>query len=343
MAWAYIGSAAVGAIGGYLSSKNSSGAAQDSANAQVQAAQISANSAKFKPVGITTGSGSSNFQYDNNGNLVGAGYNLNPNQQGLYNSLQGMNQGNLQNYQNAGMLNGGLMQGSQAAMNLGQQYLGQSPQDVAAKYMSDQNKLLQPTNDRNLANLRTDVFNTGRSGLAVGGTADGSQGASNPEMQAYYNSLAQQQNQLASQATAAGQSNANFGMGLVNQGGAGMNSYYNNLSAAGQPLQNNLSMMQGIDAQGQQALSMGASLGSSQAAAGALSGGLYQKGVQAAQPYQYQANAYNPTATMLSGVGNALGQYQQNQQQQQNYQQYMNMLQSQYNVNNFGYPSSAGT
>ena len=61
-------------LGGYLSGNAAKDAAGTSAQAQLQAAQIAADAQKFRPVGITTNFGSSNFQFDNNGYLTGAGY-----------------------------------------------------------------------------------------------------------------------------------------------------------------------------------------------------------------------------------------------------------------------------
>jgi hypothetical protein len=294
-------------VGGLLQGQSARDAASTTADAQLKAAQIAADSAKFRPVGMTTGFGSSNFTMNPDGTVKSAGYSLNQPTQSMFNGIQGMNQGALQNYQNAGQDNQGLAQGAQSAMALGNQYLQQSPQEVAAKYMSDQNKLLQPQNDQNLANAQNSMFNNGREGLAVG--MGGGQANANPEMNAYYNALNMQQNQLASQATAAGQSNAQFGQSMVNQGGALQNSYYNNLSAAGNPLQNQMAQMNTIDQTGQQSLSLGMGLGNTQAAAGALSGGMLQRGVAAAAPYQYAAGSYNPFATALGGASNGLATY----------------------------------
>lgn len=317
MDWGSVIGGGLSLLGGMKSGDAATEAARATADANVKAAQIAADAARFRPVGITTNFGQSNFGYDANGNLNSAGYSLNPQSQGLFNSLQGMNAGNLQNYQNAGTNNQGLFTGSQSMMGLGNQYLQANPQDVEAKYMADQQRLLAPQNAQEYAKLQNTMEQQGRNGLAIGG-GEGMM-ATNPELAAYYNSLAQQNNTLAANATKAGMDYSNFGASMVNQGGAGMNSYYNNLSASGQPLQNNLSMMQGIDAQGQQSMALGAGLGGQQAAAGALSGGLYQKGVQQASPYQYAANSYSPAGTALSGMGNMFSNYNGGQNQNPNW------------------------
>jgi hypothetical protein len=80
-------SAMLQAGGSYLNNQSAQQSAQTQANAQLQAAQIAANAAKFKPVGVTTNFGSSNFGYDANGNLTSAGYTLNPQIQANQNQI----------------------------------------------------------------------------------------------------------------------------------------------------------------------------------------------------------------------------------------------------------------
>ena len=60
--------------GSYLQSQAAADSATTQAQAQVRAAQIAADAARFRPVGVTTRFGSSNFQTDAAGNVIGAGY-----------------------------------------------------------------------------------------------------------------------------------------------------------------------------------------------------------------------------------------------------------------------------
>jgi hypothetical protein len=115
--------------------------------------------------------------------------------------------------------------GAQALTSLGQQYVAQSPQEAAQQYMSQQQNLLAPSRERQFAQLQNQLFNTGRGGLAVGATGQrpgggAGLGAANPEMEAYYNALAQQDAGLAAQAQQAGQQQTAFGAGLLGQGQA---------------------------------------------------------------------------------------------------------------------------
>ncbi len=108
---------------------------------------------------------------------------------------------------------------------MGQQYLQQSPQQVAAQYIQQQQDLLAPSRERQYAQLQNQLFQTGRGGLSVGATSvrpsgAAGLGASSPELEAYYNAIAQQDAGLAAQAQQAGQQNVAFGSGLLSQGQA---------------------------------------------------------------------------------------------------------------------------
>jgi hypothetical protein len=80
--------------------------------------------------------------------------------------------------------------------------------------------LLAPSRERQMAQLQNQLFQQGRGGLSVGATGmrpsgAAGLGATTPEMEAYYNAIAQQDAQLAAQAQQAGQQNVAFGSGLL--------------------------------------------------------------------------------------------------------------------------------
>ena len=113
--------------------------------------------------------------------------------------------------------------GAQALTSLGQQYVAQSPQEAAQKYMASQQELLAPSRERSMAQLQNTLFQQGRGGLSVGATGArpsgaAGLGATTPELEAYYNAQAQQDAGLAAQAQQAGQQQAAFGAGLLGQG-----------------------------------------------------------------------------------------------------------------------------
>jgi hypothetical protein len=183
--------------GGLLQMQQSREAALQAQRNIEQAAGRGVAGAQFRPIGTTTRFGTSQFQVDpNTGQLVSAGYTAAPEITSAQNRLLG----------------------------LGASYLAQSPEEVAQQYISKQYDLLDPSRQRQLAGIRNQQFQTGRSGLSVGSTGlrpSGAQGlmGANPELEAYYNALAQQDAQLAAQAQEAGQRQVTFGTGLFGQAG----------------------------------------------------------------------------------------------------------------------------
>ena len=270
-----IGTAVGGAIGDSIAGGGSEGygnvsGAYDAASAaQLQAAR----NAQFRPVGITTSFGSSNFEIDpNTGMLKSAGYTLAPQLQGLQTSLLGGYGGALQQAQ--GVDTTALNQGAESLYGLGQGYLGESPDAVRQRYIAQQQALLAPENEQTLAGIRNRLFATGRTGLATGGTSAGNMAATNPELAAYYNALAKQQSALAAGADQAAQQQITFGSGLLT-GGAGLQSTgYGLQSAAYDPLKTQLGLGSSIESMGAQTLGLGSELGGRASTAGANAGSL---------------------------------------------------------------------
>jgi hypothetical protein len=87
------------AVGGYLAGNAAQDAAKTSAQAQIEAARIAADAAKFKPVGVTTRFGQSQFTKDAQGNVVSAGYTMPPDIKAMQDSLIGAAPGMLSNSQ----------------------------------------------------------------------------------------------------------------------------------------------------------------------------------------------------------------------------------------------------
>jgi len=272
MAWA----AAIPAVASIAGSIIGGNAAQDAANTQADAMRQAAAASQFRPVGVTTNFGTSNFTTDpNSGYLTGAGYNLSPQLQGLQggllagaagynyqpnvgfingvreNSLAGMrmamqqapnafNAGNLMYAQAPNLFNKGEAAYGQGNMLFGQAanlfpqanaqflnsqqvagagagYLSQDPATAQANYLAKSQAALAPGDEQALAALRNRVYQTGRAGLATGGTTAGGLMASNPELAAYYNSLAQRNLTLNTQAGEQARADTALGGNLYGQ------------------------------------------------------------------------------------------------------------------------------
>lgn len=321
-----IGSALIGGgaslLGGVLGGNSAQKAAQAQAAAQLEAARLAADEAQFRPVGVTTRFGSSNFQTDANGRVSGAGYTLDPAFRAYQDRFTGLAGGGLSQAEGAQAQFAPLGQAGQSLFNLGGQYLAQSPEAAAQQYMAGQQNLLAPSRERQFAQLQNNLFQTGRGGLAVGatGTRPGGGaglGAANPEMEAYYNALAQQDAALAAQSMEAGQRQTAFGAGLFGTGGNLINQGYLNQAAALGPYEAYLQQMKALEVLGQQPLDLGINIGAKgQSNTGALA--ILSGGMDAAQSMR-AANAYNPFATALiqgsqnkqltSGIGNLFSPY----------------------------------
>ena len=303
---AYIGGAMV--VGGLLQGQSAKSAANTSAQAQLEAARIAADAAKFRPVGVTTRFGASQFEMSPEGYLQSAGYTVSPELQQYQDQLQALSQQQIQQGLMAPQQYAPLQGAASGLFNLGQQYLAQSPEQVAQQYISRQQDLLAPSRERQYAQVHNQLFNTGRGGLSVGATGlrpSGGMGvsAANPEMEAYYNALAQQDLQLAAQAQEAGQRQTAFGAGLFGSGSQLLGQYQAGQVGALSPFQTSLGLGGTIEQMGQQGLQIGSELGGRTANAGANVGqSLLRGGLSAAQTAQ-AGNAYNPLANVLQGIG----------------------------------------
>lgn len=276
-----------GLLNTYLSNQNTQTANQNTLNTANQQAINS----QFRPVGITTRFGTSGFQYDpTTGRLTGAGYQAAPDVAAMREALMGIAGGGLQQAQTQQAQQAGINQASQGLFNLGQQYVAETPQAAAQRWMGQQQQLLAPGREQQLAQLTNQQQQMGRLGLATGATQAGYTAggaglqATNPQMAAYYNALAQQDAQLAAQAQQAGQQQVTFGQGLMggalNLQGAG----YGLQSTAINPFTTAFGGATGIENQALNALTQGSALGSSATAA-------------AQQAAMVQANAQNQVNT----------------------------------------------
>jgi hypothetical protein len=285
-------------------------AANVSAAAQRDAARQAAEAAKFRPVGITTRFGGSNFQFDPSGYLSGAGYTVSPELKAYQDRLMGLTERGLTQAELAQQQYAPLQTSATGLFGLGQQYLQQTPQQVASQYIQQQQDLLAPSRERQYAQLQNQLFQQGRSGLSVGATGlrpsgMGGLGATTPEMEAYYNAMAQQDAQLAAQAQQAGQQNVAFGTGLLGTGANLLGQYQAGQVGALSPFTTYLGAGQTIESLGQQPLDIGAQLGGRAAIAGANVGqSLLQGGLAAARTQQAGAG-FSPEAGLLYGLANS--------------------------------------
>lgn len=290
-------------VGGLISGSKAAQAANQQATAFRNAATYAREQAAFQPFGITTGFGSSQFTTDpKTGRVTSAGYTLDPRLAGLQSSLFG--QAGAYDPTQVGRAAMPLYGGAQSLFNLGQQYIAESPQAAAQRYVQQQQELLAPSRATQLAGVRNRLFQTGRGGLGVQ-TGTGGAPAS-PELQAYYNALGQQDLQLAAQGEQAGMERARFGAGLFGTG-ANLLSQVPSLTAAGySPFRTQLGLISDIERLGMTPYEMSVNLGRTISDTGARQGEFMLAGERAAAPASMAYSSYSPFGTALSSFGSNL-------------------------------------
>jgi len=292
-------------------------AAGTAAEQQRQAGITSANISGFRPVGMTTRFGTSQFTREIDPRtgtpyISSGGYTAAPELANLQNQLFGQFGGSYNQAQNMAGQYAPLSGASQSLFNLGQQYLAQSPDQAAQQYMTSQQNLLAPQREQQLSGLRNQLFQTGRQGLATGGTVAGGRQAANPEMAAYYNAIAQQDLGLAAQAQQAGQQRAQFGASLFGTGAGLLGTQTQGQAGAYAPLQTQLGLSGQVEQMSQMPYQLGLQLGTAQqpgqtaGAQGMLTGALQGANTQ----YQGTLQAAQMNNQFLSSlIGSAAGAY----------------------------------
>jgi len=295
--------------GGTLQSQKSAAASEEQARMISEATGRAVPGAQFRPIGTTTRFGTSQFQVDpTTGQLTSAGYQLTPELKAMQDRVMALTGQGLTEAEQAAGRYAPLTAGAQGLFGLGQQYLAQSPEQVAADYMAKQQNLLAPSRERQLAQLQNQLFQTGRGGLSVGATGArpsgaAGLGASSPEMEAYYNALAQQDAQLAAGAQQAGQQQVQFGAGLMGTGANLLGAYGQGLTGAYAPFSTGIGVGSSLEQLGQQPLSLSQQLAQLSSTAGARAGELGVRGTTAASVARLPSMQYNPLARALVGAG----------------------------------------
>jgi len=294
-------------IGPLLGTAGSVYSSNQAANATTNAAAQAAQAAQFRPVGVTTRFGKSGFNYDpTTGQLIGAGYQV------------AIGQAQAQQAAQTGINTAG-----QGLFNLGAKYLQKTPEDVAKAYMTQQQQLLAPGREQQMAQLYNQQQQQGRMGLATGGTmagyAAGDPGlaATNPTIAAAMNARAQQDAQLAANAQTFGNQQVQFGQGLMTGGlnlqGAG----YGLQTQALAPYTNYMAGASNIENLGQNALTQGLGLGSSITAGSTAAANIQNAAAQQAAALQMQRNnavvggLTDPISQLISGLSRGSSNYQQ--------------------------------
>jgi hypothetical protein len=289
-------------------SKEAAQKAQAMIDAETAAAK---QAAAFKPIGMTTRFGTSQFQVDPvTGQLTSAGYTLSPEAKAQQDRFVALSNQGLTQAEAAQAQFAPLQTGAQNLFSLGNQYLAKSPQDVAQNYLNQQMALLQPGRELELATLQNKLQQQGRGGLSV--AQGGTYGATTPELQALYNARAKQEAELAAYAQQAGQKDVLFGAGLLGQGSTAMGNYYAGQQAAYAPYTTAMTQVQNLETLGQKPFTMSTDLAQLTSAAGSRVGELGLRGAGQSVALATGADATRSLgAQSLIAAGNPNAQFGQ--------------------------------
>lgn len=289
-------------------------AANAAAEQQRKAAETASYAAQFRPVGMTTRFGSSQFTREVDPKtgmpyVSSSGYTAAPELAAIQDRLFGQFGGALGQAEQMGAQYAPLGGAASNLMNLGQQYLATSPQQAAQNYVTSQQGLLAGNREQQLSGIRNKLFQSGRGGLATGGTTTGMQ-ATNPEMAAYYNALAQQDAQIAAQAEQVGQQRTMFGAGLFGTGAGLLGTQAQGQVGSYAPLQNLLGLSGTVEQFAQQPYQLGIQLGQASQPGQTAGANIYNQGFSQAAQTAYQGAAQKAAAQgqfMSALIGSAAG------------------------------------
>ena len=281
----------LGLIGSSMAGRSAERAANTAADAQLQAAQIAAEEARFRPVGITSRFGTSAFQFGPEGRLAGASYTASPEIQALQNRLSALYGDSLGLAEMAPETARGLF-------NLGTGYLSETPEAARQRIFNQLQAVREPAQIREEQRLGAGVFGRGRAGLNISGMGQ-------PELFSLARAREEQRAADALAADQQAQQQIGFGQGLLG-------SAYQLPVQALAPFQTQFGTAQQLEAAAQDPLNLGAQLGGRTAQAGGTAASALLSGGQNAANLRMQGSMVGPTLQ-----ANALADLLKNPQVQQ--------------------------
>jgi hypothetical protein len=289
----------VGSVGGLISGDKAADASKGQAEALRAAGLRASEMAQFRPIGISTGFGTSRFTVNDLGQVTDAGYTLNP----RLAALRGQFLRGAQSYDpnQVQQFVAPISQGVSSLFNLGQGYIAEDPTQAAQRYYAQQRELIAPGEEFTYNRIKSNLQRTGRGGLAVG--QGGDLAAANPELQAFYNAIAQRDLQLATQSEQQAREQVRFGTGLLTGATELARQIPGLQSASYLPIETQLGLARTVEAMGQQPFQLSLDLARAQSGAGSAAGQLYMSPQAAAAQAYNQYQSYSPLGSFLGSIG----------------------------------------
>jgi hypothetical protein len=247
--------AAGSALGQYGASKQLARQANETAAQYAQRMQQAGQMGMFRPVGVKTLYGQSEFKVDpTTGAVTSASYTPSETvqeQQGRLGVLMGQG---LTAAEQALPFAEQYAAPAQGLFNLGQEYLAQTPEEARQRYMQQQMDVLRPYDIEEEQRLARTAFGRGQGGLSVGA-------GGNPLLQALSESRRRRDLQLAAQAEQAAQQQIGFGTQQLGKAAGLMGTGYDLMQGALAPYQSYLANQAKLESLAQEPLRLGAELG----------------------------------------------------------------------------------
>jgi hypothetical protein len=289
-------------VSSILGTDNMEAAANTAAQQQEEAARKAGYAASFRPVGISTRFGSSQFTEEIDPvsglpRVTAAGYTTAPELRSIQDRLLGLAPGALTQAEQAQMQAMPLGRAATGLFNLGEQYLAESPEALRQRYINQQMALLEPGRQREEQRLASSVFGRGRAGLNIGDIGQ-------PELYSLASARRQQDLALAAQAEQQAQQQLGYGASLFGTGASILGQQYAIPTQSLAPVQSYLGTAGTIEEMAQQPFQLGMQVGGAGAQAGSAAGSLLGSGLaQAAQTrYQGVQQATQANVGFLSGL-----------------------------------------
>jgi len=298
-------------LGSAISGRSAERAANTAAAAQERSAQLVAQASAFRPVGISTRFGTSQFQVETDPatglpRLVGAGYTASPEIPAYQNRLSQLAASGLGQAEAAQAAAAPLGGAAQSLFGLGAGYLAESPEQARQRAFNMLQDVRRPEQMREESRLAATAFGRGRAGVNIGG-------AGQPELFALARAREEQRARdvLAAEQTA--QQQIGFGAGLFGTGAGLLGTQYQLPTQALSPFMTAFGAQQAVEQAALQPLEIGSNLGG-RAVNTAGAQALLQGGLGAAQT-RLQGGLVGPTL-MAQNLATFGQNYMQGQQQQ---------------------------
>ncbi len=273
---------------------------EQAAAQQREAAERAGQVSAFRPVGMTSRFGTSQFDITNVGGVprvTGARYTVDPALAAIQDQIMGLTGGALTSAQEAQMAAQPLGAAAQRLFNLGGQYISESPEAARQRIFNQLQEARMPTQLQEEQRLASGAFGRGRAGLNIGGIGQ-------PELYSLARAREAQRAQDIVSAEQQAQQQVQFGSGLFGLGSQRLGEQYAIPTQSLGPLQSYLGTIGSIEELGQQPFKLGLQVGGAAQSGANVGSQLLSSGLSSAATTQRAAG--DAASGQLTGFMNKM-------------------------------------